>query len=132
MTALVDRARFGGQTLVYLPRYLTQDDPFWQVPDTEVRSTFLAGLARMYPQLTPDDVTAFQIGRVREMLALTTVGYSESACPPTRTSLPNVFIVNSAQIVNGTLNVNETVALANDGARRLSPLLRAPAAPVAA
>jgi protoporphyrinogen oxidase len=132
MTALVDRARFGGQTLVYLPRYLTQDDPFWQVPDAEVRSTFLAGLARMYPQLTPDDVTAFQIGRVREMLALTTVGYSESACPPTRTSLPNVFIVNSAQIVNGTLNVNETVALANDGARRLSPLLRAPAAPVAA
>jgi hypothetical protein len=48
------------------------------------------------------------------------------------TSLPNVFIVNSAQIVNGTLNVNETVALANQGARRLEPLLRAPAARAAA
>ena len=132
MTALVDRTRFGGQTLVYLPRYLTQDDPFWQAPDAEVRETFLAGLARMYPELGPDDVTAFQVGRVREMLALTTVNYSESACPPTETSLPNVFIVNSAQIVNGTLNVNETVALATDGARRLTPLLRAPAARVAA
>jgi protoporphyrinogen oxidase len=132
MTALVDRTRFGGQTLVYLPRYLTQDDPFWQAPDAEVRETFLAGLARMYPELGPDDVTAFQVGRVREMLALTTVNYSERACPPTETSLPNVFIVNSAQIVNGTLNVNETVALATDGARRLTPLLRAPAARVAA
>lgn len=132
MTALVDRARFGGQTLVYLPRYLTQDDPFWQVSDAEVRATFLAGLARMYPDLGPDDVTAFQVARVREMLAVTTVSYSQSACPPTQTSLPNLFIVNSAQIVNGTLNVNETVALANDGARRLTPLLRAPAARVAA
>jgi hypothetical protein len=43
-----------------------------------------------------------------------------------------VFIVNAAQIVNGTLNVNETVALANDGARRLAPSLRSPAARVAA
>jgi len=132
MTALVDRARFGGQTLVYLPRYLTQDDPFWQASDAEVRETFLAGLARMYPELGSDDVSAFQVARVREMLALTTVNYSERACPPTETSLPNVFIVNSAQIVNGTLNVNETVALATDGARRLTPLLRAPAARVAA
>jgi protoporphyrinogen oxidase len=124
MTALVDRARFGGQTLVYLPRYLTQDDPFWQAPDAEVRSTFLAALGQMYPDLRPEDVAQFQVARVRDMLALTTVDYSRSACPPMPTSLPNVFIVNSAQIVNGTLNVNETVALANDSARRLEPMLR--------
>jgi hypothetical protein len=132
MTALVDRDRFGGQTLVYLPRYLTQDDAFWQASDAEVRSTFLAALGRMYPDLRPEDVTAFQVARVREMLALTTLDYSRSACPPIETSMPNVFIVNSAQIVNGTLNVNETVALANDGARRLEPMLRVSAAPVAA
>jgi len=32
--------------------------------------------------------------------------------PAVKTSLENVFIVNSAQITNGTLNVNETVQLA--------------------
>lgn len=132
MTALVDRARFGGQSLVYLPRYLTQDSAFWQASDAEVRSSFLAALGRMYPDLRPEDVTAFQVARVREMLAITTLDYSHSACPEVETSLPNVFIVNSAQIVNGTLNVNETVALANQGARRLEPLLRAPAARAAA
>jgi protoporphyrinogen oxidase len=132
MTALVDSKRFGGQTLVYLPRYLTQDDPFWQAPDAEVRSTFLAALGRMYPDLRPEDVTAFQVARVRDMLAITTLDYSRSVCPPVETSLPNVFILNSAQIVNGTLNVNETVALANDGARRLEPMLRASTARVAA
>ena len=132
MTALVDRERFGGRTLVYLPRYLTQDDGLWRAPDAEVRSSFLAALGRMYPDLRPDDVTAFQVARVREMLAVTTLDYTRSACPPIETSMPNVFVVNSAQIVNGTLNVNETVALANDSARRLEPMLRDAAAPVAA
>jgi hypothetical protein len=35
------------------------------------------------------------------------------------TSLPGIHIVTSAHIVNGTLNVNETVALAEDAAPRL-------------
>jgi hypothetical protein len=47
-----------------------------------------------------------------------------------RTSLPNTFIVNSAQIESGTLNLNETIGLANRQAAALAPLLdtREPAA----
>ena len=127
MTALVDRSMFGGHTLVYLPRYLTQDDAFWRASDEEVRETFLAALGRMYPGFEPQDVVAFQVARVREMMAVTTLNYSEEALPPLRTSLPNVFVVNSSQIANGTLNVNETVGLANASARQLEPMLRAPA-----
>ena len=36
-----------------------------------------------------------------------------------QTSLPGVFAVNSAHIANGTLNVNETVKLAEDTVRDL-------------
>jgi pSer/pThr/pTyr-binding forkhead associated (FHA) protein len=35
------------------------------------------------------------------------------------TSVPGLFIVNSAQIVPGTLNVNETIQLANQAALKL-------------
>jgi hypothetical protein len=108
---------------VYLPRYLTQDDPFWSLSPQAVRERFLAALQRMYPPFSPDDVLAFEISRVRDMLALTTLDYSARARPPIRTSLPNVHIVNSAEIANGTLNVNETVAVANDGAERLRAVL---------
>ncbi len=117
---------------MYLPRYLTQDDAFWQATDEEVREIFLAALVRMYPGLEPGDIVAFQVARVREMLAVTTLNYSEEARPPLRTSLPNVFVVNSSQIANGTLNVNETVALANASARELEPMMRSPAAWAAA
>src|SRR6476646_6972747 len=47
MTTLVDKKQFGGNSLVYLPRYLAQDEPFWKAPDDEVRATFLGALERM-------------------------------------------------------------------------------------
>jgi len=124
MTALVDRERFGGHTLVYLPRYLSQTSPVWQQSDGEIVGTFTQALLRMYPELRESDVSAWQVGRARDVLAVSTLNYSRDSLPPSRTSLDNVFIANSAQIASGTLNVNETVGLANRKARELAALLR--------
>jgi protoporphyrinogen oxidase len=123
-TALVDPAAFGGNTLVYLPRYVVQDDSFWAKTDAEIEREFIPALERMYPEFRSTDVIAFQVSRVREMLAVSTLRYSDDVLPPVRTSLANVFIVNSAQIANGTLNVNETLALAAAKSVELGPLLR--------
>ncbi len=126
MTTLVDPATFGGHSLVYLPRYLTQDDAFWARTDAEIREEFLTALERMYPHFRREDVLAFEVSRVREVLAVSTLHYSERALPPVTTSLPGVFLVNSAQIANGTLNLNETVALARAKAAELAPLVARP------
>jgi protoporphyrinogen oxidase len=123
MTALVERSMFGGNSLVYLPRYLTQDDPFWQRSDAEVKEEFLAALGRMYPHFRREDVLAFEVSRVREVLAVSTLQYTSRNLPPVRTSLKHVFIVNSAQIANGTLNLNETIGLANQKAIELERYL---------
>lgn len=125
MTTLIDPSRVGGHALVYLPRYLAQDDPFWKRSDDEIRAEFVDALARMYPEFRPEHVVAFQVARVRSVLAVSTLHYSERALPPLRTSLAHVHVVNSAQIANGTLNVNETVGLANAKAAELAPFLRA-------
>ena len=113
MTALVDRRSFGGHSLVYLPRYLTQDSSLWSRSDEDILAEFTAALARMYPDFRSSDIVARKVARARDVLALSTLHYSRDALPPLRTSLPGVYIVNSAQIAAGTLNVNETVALAN-------------------
>jgi protoporphyrinogen oxidase len=123
MTTLVDKERFGGNSLVYLPRYLAQDDGFWKATDDEVRETFLAAIEKMYPAFRRSDVIDFRIARARDVLAISTLDYSAAALPAARTSLANVFIVNSAQIASGTLNLNETVGLANRQAAALAPLL---------
>jgi protoporphyrinogen oxidase len=118
MSALVDRGCFGGHALVYLPRYVPPDDPAFALTDEAIRDQFLDALARMYPHFDRGDLVAFRVSRVRHVLAISTVNYS-SMLPPMVTSAPGVAIVNSAHIVNGTLNVNETIQLAEQAAIEL-------------
>ena len=40
-TALVDRAAFGGRSLVYLPKYVPADDPHFAEPDAALKARFL-------------------------------------------------------------------------------------------
>lgn len=111
MSALVDKARFNGQALVYLPKYVSPNDPVFELDDATIRQDFLAGLRRIHPLLSDSDVSAFRVSRARHVFALSTLGYS-TRLPSTATTIPGVHIINSAHIVNGTLNVNETLALA--------------------
>jgi len=121
MTALVDREELRGQTLVYLPKYVDPADPLLSESDSAIEARFTAQLLRMYPgYITRDDITAFRVARARYVAALPTLNYSELV-PSVRTSVPGLYVVNSSQIVNGTLNVNETVQLANQAAASLLP-----------
>lgn len=115
MSALVDRKTFGGNSLVYLPKYVTSDDPVFTASDEEVKESFTKALMRMYPHLRQSDLLCFRVSRVRYVHAISTLNYSQRL-PSTATSLPGVHIVNSAHIVNGTLNVNETIQLAEKAA----------------
>jgi protoporphyrinogen oxidase len=124
MSTIVAADQLDGKTLVYLPKYATQDDEIFRKSDDEVRAEFLAKFLEMYPELSENDVVAFRISRVRNVMAIPTLSYSERL-PPMKTSLPGVFVINSAHILKGNLNVNETVGLANDSfAQLLAPLTK--------
>jgi protoporphyrinogen oxidase len=111
MSALVDADELGGRTLVYLPRYLASNDAMLDEDDETTLHTFVSGLRRMFPDLEDDDILASRVSRVRYVLPLSTLGYSDRV-PPMTTSVPGVHLVNSSHILNGTLNVNETLHLA--------------------
>lgn len=111
MSALVDKREFGRNALVYLPKYVAPDDELFERSDEDIERIFLDSLERMYPLFRRKDVVAFKVSRVRQVFPLPVIGYS-GTLPGTKTSVDGVYIVNSSHIVNGTLNVNETVALA--------------------
>src|SRR5712691_6412433 len=129
MSALVDRAQFGGRALVYLPKYVKPEDTAFSLTDQELQDRFLRALERMYPHFRRDHVVSFRVSRVKYVLAISTLGYSDRL-PSMTTSIPGLHIVNSAHIVNGTLNVNETIQLAEKaGVRLLGLSSRAASAP---
>ncbi len=111
MSALVDKVEFGGCSLVYLPKYVAPDDDLFDRSDSEIEQIFLDGLEKMYPDFERENVIAFKVSRVRQVFPLPVLNYSRDL-PPARTSVDGVYVVNSSHIVNGTLNVNETVQLA--------------------
>jgi protoporphyrinogen oxidase len=118
MTTLVDRAELGGNTLVYLPKYADPHDAAFALSDRELQESFLAALERMVPAFDRRDLLSFRVSRVKHVFALPTLDYSRRL-PPVTTSVPGLHLINAAHIVHGTLNVNETVQLADRTAERL-------------
>jgi protoporphyrinogen oxidase len=113
MSALVGREQFGGHTLVYLPKYLPSGDSAFTESDEVWQETFLGALYRMYPELSEDDVLSFRVSRERYVQPLWTLGYSKNI-PSKTTSLPGVFVVNSAQITDAIPTVNQAIRLADE------------------
>ena len=124
MTSLVKKEHLNGHALIYLPKYVTPDDEAFDKTDAELEHEFITALQRMHPSISLADVEAFKVSRVRHVFALPTLNYSKRL-PPIQTSIPNLFAVSSAHIVNGTLNVNESIKLANDFVAEYSDLPRA-------
>ena len=111
MSSLVDKKSFGGNSLIYLPKYLKPDDPLFKASDKEIEDLFLGALLKMYPFLSISDVKYVGVARARNVFALSSIGYSKNL-PDVKTSIPGVYILNAAHITNGTLNVNETIQIA--------------------
>ena len=124
MTAVVDKKYVGGNSLVYLPRYLSPEDSFWKKEDDEIRGEFAEVLEGIYPSFKSEDILASKVVRAKEVFPITTLHYSSELLPATKTSLEHVFVVNSAQIPNGTMNMNEIVGLANRRSEEIAKILR--------
>lgn len=111
MTALIDREEINGKHLVYLPKYVAPGHELFDKEDDKVEQDFLDALLEMYPHLNKEDVLTSKTAKARLVFALPTLDYS-SRVPGIKTSIPNYYIINSSQIINGTLNVNETIQVA--------------------
>ena len=111
MSALIDKNEIKGNHLVYLPKYVNPEDQLFDKSEEEVQELFMDSLYKMYPNLSKDDVNFWGTSKARIVFALPTINYSKKV-PKVTTSLGNYYIINSAQIINGTLNVNETIQVA--------------------
>jgi protoporphyrinogen oxidase len=113
MTALIDKNEIKGNHLVYLPKYVNPEDELFSKSEEELRHLFMGSLYKMYPNISQKDLNFWGISKARIVFALPTINYSKTV-PKVTTSLDNYYIINSAQIINGTLNVNETIQVAEN------------------
>jgi protoporphyrinogen oxidase len=113
MTALIDPEVFGGHALIYLPKYLEPDNPLFDRDDEEIIRLFTGALKKVHPSLSDEEIAAVKVARSRYVFALPVLHYSRIK-PSFDTGTDGIYMVNSAHITNSTLNVNETLNLANE------------------
>ena len=114
MTTIVDPdAELGGHHLVYLPKYMPDDHPDLNESDADYRERCLSTLEKMYDEFDRSRVRAFKIARAKYVAALSTIDYS-TRLPPIITNVPGFYALNSAHILEGNLNVNETLTVATE------------------
>jgi len=113
MSALVDKKYFNNNNLVYLPKYVSPTDPLFNYSDEEIKKFFISNFKKMYPWLTDDNLKFVGVARAKHVITVLTKDYSVNL-PAVTTSIPNVYIVNTSYILDGTLNVNETIKVAEN------------------
>ncbi len=111
MSALVNKKYLGGKSLVYLPKYVVDKDPLFNEPDEAIKKYFINNFKKMYPWLTDDNIKFAGVARAKHVITVAKLDYSEML-QGVKTSMPHVYIVNTSHIKDGTLNVNETVKVA--------------------
>jgi protoporphyrinogen oxidase len=111
MTALINPEQIKGHHLIYLPKYINSNDPMLKEPDDKLSETFLNEFLKMYPDVKSESVLFCGVSKARNVFSLPVLNYSGNL-PGVKTSVRNYYIINSAQIFNGTLNVNETIEVA--------------------
>jgi len=112
MTALVGTSFFGGNSLVYLPKYVNSEDQMFNFSDQALKESFITSLKLIHPSLKDEEIISCQVAKAKYVITLPEMGYSLNL-PSFKTSVSNLFVINSSFITDGTLNVNETLKVAD-------------------
>jgi hypothetical protein len=89
------------------------DDPFLRKSDEEVRKLFVDALGVMFPEMNFEDIESVHINRATKVQPLQVVNYS-ALVPNVITESDDLFVLNTAQFANCTLNNNEVVRLVEE------------------
>jgi len=108
MSTVVPVEQTGGRYLTYLPKYLLSTDSGFDDSDSETGDAFLAALARMFPSFDSASITAVHVNRARRVQPLQVLDYSRTV-PAVTSRHPGLFVLNTTQFVNATLNNNEVI-----------------------
>lgn len=111
MSALVDKKYLAGRTLIYLPKYVNSDDPMFSRSDEDLKSYFVNSFKKMYPDLRDENIEFAGVAKAKHVITVAKLNYSE-LLPGIKTTIPGVSIINTSHIKDGTLNVNETIKVA--------------------
>jgi protoporphyrinogen oxidase len=107
-STVIDTRNTAGRYLTYLPKYVLSTDVYLDRTDRDIETEFLNGIERVCPEFDRSQIESVHVNRATKVQPLQVVGYSRLV-PDVRTKHPSLFVINTSQFVNSTLNNNEVI-----------------------
>jgi protoporphyrinogen oxidase len=106
----------GGDAMLYIPQYLSFDDPRASIPDADLFDRYCEALAVMNPAFDRSWVRRYWVHRERYTQPLCDTGFA-ARMPTIRTSVPNLFVTDSYQLNPHDRAISFSTDLGREAAR---------------
>jgi len=100
----------GGDAILYMPQYLTENHPFWSMPEDEIVDLFCNYLAMIRPDFSSAWVRQRWVFRSRFAQPICETGFSRRI-PSISTPIPNLFLTDSYQLHPHDRTISNSTAL---------------------
>jgi protoporphyrinogen oxidase len=107
-TNFIPPERYGGQHLVYLSRYLHENNPLWSMPEDELIARQLDQLERLFGRPVKPLVNKHWVFRGRHAAPVTEMGFHE-LIPSFKTPIPGLFLASMCHIYPDERSVNNSI-----------------------
>jgi protoporphyrinogen oxidase len=108
-TNLDDRAKYGGEHIAYLSKYLPTSDALYQMSDADILEFSVPHIKRIFPQFEKSWVLGHSVWRARYSQPVVVKGYS-SLLPSMKTPLKDLWLSTMAQVYPEDRGTNYAVA----------------------
>ncbi len=112
MSTVVATKNTEGKYLTYLPKYILSTDEEMKRSDEAVQQEFMDGVRKMLPDFNLESIESVHVNRAIKVQPLQVLEYSKLV-PQVTTKHPGLFVLNTSQFVNATLNNNEVIGAVN-------------------
>jgi len=106
----------GGDHILYVPQYLSADDPRYAQTDEEVLRRYTDALALINPAFDPDWVRFSAVFRDRFAQPICLTDY-QTTTPAVQTPVPNLFLTDSCQLHPHDRTISGSFGLGKEAAR---------------
>ena len=117
-TAMIPKARYGGNHILYLGTYVEQDHPWLSLPEQEVAEELLAGLPRIHPGFDGSWVRGRWLHRTAWAQPIPVPGSGRTRLP-LHTPLPGLYLATMSQVWPWDRGTNYAVRIGKQAARRI-------------
>lgn len=103
----------GRKYLIYLPKYVSMNDPMFNYSDEKIIRLFLDNVRRVFPDLKREEVLHANVFRAKYVQPIQELNFLNRTIG-FRTPILKVYLANNSMITNSTLNNNAAIQVAKE------------------